>query len=90
MAMQRAVLLLLAVLMIAHLGMAYVGIVECDAYARDLLQGGLKLSIEQTAHIQRECAEIEQVFSDIADKYIAVFLALLGGAAITARRGNPP
>ena len=89
--MQRAVLLLLlALLMIAHLGMVYVGILECDAYARDVLRGGLNLSGEQTTHIQRECAEIEQVFSAIADKYIAVILALLGGAVITARRGDPP
>jgi hypothetical protein len=90
-ALQRAVLLfLLAVLMTAHLGMVYVGILECDAYARELLRGGSSLSAEQTAHVQRECAKIEQVFSAIADKYIAVILALLGGAVMTARRGDAP
>jgi hypothetical protein len=91
MAMQRAVLLaMLAFLMMAHLGMMYVDISECDAYARDLFRGSLSLSVEQTAHVQRECAEIEQVFSDIADKYIAVILALLvGGAVVAAQKGNP-
>jgi hypothetical protein len=87
---QRTVLLaLLALLMIAHLGMAGVAISECDAYARDLLRGALSLSEDQTAHVNRECSKIEQVFSDIADKYIAVILALLGGVIIGTRKGDP-
>jgi len=85
--MQRVVLLtMLARLMLAHLGMIYFDILECDEYARDLFRGGLKLTPDQTTHVQRECGEIEQVFSDIADKYLAVILALLTGAAILAKK----
>jgi hypothetical protein len=89
--MQRAVLLaMLAFLMLAHLGMIYVDISECDAFKRDLFRGSLALSVEQTADVQRECAKIEQIFSDIADKYLAVILALLvGGAVVAAQKGNP-
>lgn len=76
------ILALIAVLMIAHLGMLWVGVKECDQLAAIMFDRAEKDPTYQVLATNTECNNVEEDFSDAVAKYLAVFLSLLGGAAV--------
>jgi hypothetical protein len=77
-----SILSLIAVLMIAHLGVLWVGVLECDELARIMFERAEKDPTYQVLATNTECNNVEADFSDAVAKYLAVFLSLLGGAAV--------
>ena len=78
------ILAMIGVLMLAHLGMLYVGIKECDAYADLLLERVRNDPTYEILPANSECSDVEESFASAVSQYLTVFLSLLGGSAITA------
>lgn len=81
-----SLLALLAALMAAHLGVLWLGALECDRYADVLLErlvAGAETRIDAT---NTECNQVEADFAEAAGQYVAVILALLSGAGYAASR----
>lgn len=86
-------LLMLAVLMLFHLYLLFVGIQECDDLAdivlehrRGQFEKGEKpdpLSTEKNT-----CTMMESIFQEAVDKYMEVILSLLSGAGFAAGVAN--
>jgi hypothetical protein len=97
-----AVLLaMLATLMVAHLALLHNNSVDCSRYLDflfrrlDKVQVGspealaLRKELQQTySGTTVECANLESDFSEAADRYVRVLLALLGGGAIAVTTGR--
>ena len=88
---------LLGLVMGFHLVLLQTGLNECDSYETMLLERlknletgspeADKLRQELFAYLDGragECAAAEEVYSDAADKYLAVILSLLTGAGVSA------
>lgn len=86
-------LAMLAGLMASHLGLLWLGALECDAQARILiaeqrqdLAAGTRVAPVEALH--PECSKVKQAFEDAAETYTSIILALLtgAGAAVGATR----
>ena len=90
-------LAMLATVMGFHLVLLQTGLNECDAYERILLERlkAADLGSEEAVAIRKEladylsgktteCGEAEAVYSQAADKYLAVIISLMTGAGIAA------
>jgi hypothetical protein len=82
-----ALLSMLAGLMGSHLWMLRVGVRECDELFRVQLEQQRRLAAKgnKQANIipaNSECSNVEADYSEVADKYLSVILALLGGAGV--------
>ena len=90
-------LAMLAALMGFHLVLLQTGLSECDAYERILLQrldkseiGGAEAIVirkelaDYLSGKTSECAQAEEVYSQTADKYLAVIISLMTGAGMAA------
>jgi hypothetical protein len=82
-----ALLSMLAMLMGSHLWMLRVGVDECDELARISFEQARRLAAKSDKQVtvlplNSECSNIEEDYSKVADKYLSVILALLGGAGV--------
>jgi hypothetical protein len=77
-----SILALIAILMLSHLGMLWIGVKECDELARIMFERAEKDPTYQVLATNTECNNVEEDFADAVAKYLAVFLSLLGGAAV--------
>jgi hypothetical protein len=82
-----ALLSMLAMLMGSHLWMLRVGVDECDELARISFAQARRLAAKSDKQVtvlplNSECNNIEDDYSKVADKYLSVILALLGGAGV--------
>lgn len=73
--------------MTAHLYVIHVGLQECDAYAKVLIDQAARVAKEQKEQVKIEavnveCNNIEDDFTKLSAQYISLILALLGGAGI--------
>lgn len=87
-----SLLSLISVMMTSHLYLLHVGIDECDKLFDVQLEQArrlAKIQKEQVTIIPQnpECTELEEEYSNVADQYMEVFLALLGGGGIAASKG---
>jgi hypothetical protein len=78
---------MLAGLMGSHLWMLRVGVDECDELARISFAQARRLAAKSDKQVtvlplNSECNNIEDDYSKVADKYLSVILALLGGASV--------
>jgi hypothetical protein len=78
-----SLLAMIATLMIAHLAMLWVGVRECDEYAKILLERASSDSSFFIRAENEECSNVEETFADAVNQYLSVILSLLGGAAIS-------
>ena len=92
-----ALLGVFAAIVATHLAVMVVGLMECHQYARILLEQAERRAATTTEQVQVvpnnvECSDIEETFGKLAGQYIAVILALLGGAgvAVAASGKEPP
>jgi hypothetical protein len=76
------ILALTAILMLSHLSVLWVGVYECDQLATIMFERAEKDPTYQVLATNTECNNVEGDFSDAVAKYLAVFLSLLGGAAV--------
>lgn len=74
---------LIAILMLAHLAMLFVGVRACADYAAVLIERAAQDPAYIVVDSDPECANVEETFSDAVGQYLAVILSLLGGAAIS-------
>ena len=92
-----SLLAMLATVMGFHLVLLQTGLNECDAYQRILLERlkAADLGGEEAIAIRKEladylsgktteCGEAEEVYSQAADKYLAVIISLMTGAGVVA------
>ena len=91
---------LLALLMVSHLSLLWYGAWLCGSHAQIVIhhvEESLAKREDPVLHItddeNPECSAVEKDFSETAAQYIAVILALLGGAgasaAVARRNGGP-
>lgn len=88
-------LAMLAVLMASHLRLLHVGIEECDRLFQVQLEQLQRLARQQQQQVtirpeNSECSDLEADYEKVANQYIGVILALLGGAGVAAGAGRPP
>lgn len=82
------ILALIGVLMVTHLAMLWVGVRECDKLASIMFERAEKDPTYEVLATNTECNNVEADFGDAVAKYLAVFLSLLGGAAIYQARAT--
>lgn len=91
-----ALLAVFAAIVATHLAIMVVGLMECHQYARILLEQAERRAATSTEQVMvvsnnAECSEIEETFGKLAGQYMAVILALLGGAGVAvAVSGKEP
>jgi hypothetical protein len=76
-----AIMLLLSVLMGFHILSLWVGVAVCRDYAEAVLDPGVTLTAAEG--VRARCGELQADLDAAVDKYLAVFLSLIGGSAVT-------
>jgi hypothetical protein len=74
-----AVMVLLATLMGFHITSLWVGVSICREYAEAAIDPNITL--QGAEGVGEECKTVQDELNAVVDKYLAVFLSLIGGAA---------